>query len=138
MRMVTAVISQKAHVAKANSGFLALSAPDILLLRSDWMTFRHLIIPHLPSNYSKVRTTEGTKTDLRQAIPIKLQHNNCNDNDEDVNDDDDNDDDEDDDNYTDTFVSALRVLSSFRECTSFCLVFLGVFKNTFGNDYSTI
>ena len=52
-------------------------------------------------------------------MPIKLQHNNCNDNDEDVNDDDGNDDDKDDDNYTDTFVSALRVLSSFREYSHF-------------------
>ena len=79
MRMVTAVISQKAHVAKANSGFLSFEWPDILL----------------------------------------QQHNNCNDNDEDVNDDDGNDDDKDDDNYTDTFVSALRVLSSFREYSHF-------------------
>ena len=52
-------------------------------------------------------------------MPIKLQHNNCNDNDEDVNDDDGNDDDKDDDNYTDTFVSALRVFSSFREYSHF-------------------
>ena len=35
------------------------------------------------------------------------------------------------------FVSALRVLSSSRKYTSFCLAFLGV-KNTFGNDHDTL
>ena len=100
------------------------------------MKIHHLIIPFLPSNYSTVSTAEGTKTDSMQALPIKLQHNNYNDNDEDVNDDDDDnndgddDDDDDDDDDNNRFVSALGVLSSFRKYTSLCLVFSSVFKNS--------
>ena len=45
--------------------------------------------------------------------------------------------DEDDDN-TNRFVSTLRVLSSFRKYTSFCLVFLGLFENAFGNYYDNL
>ena len=90
-----------------------------------------LITPLLPSNYSTVSTAEGTKTDSIQALPIKLQHNNCNDNDEDVNDDDDdNNDGDDDDDDDNRFVSALVVLSSFRKYTSLCLVFSSVFENS--------
>ena len=92
------------------------------------MKIHHLIIPFLPSNYSTVSTAEGTKTDSIQALPIKLQHNNCNDNNEDVNDDDDDNNGGDDDRFR--FVSALVVLSSFRKCTSLCLVFSSVFENS--------